>query len=402
MRLSFYPAGANDVLIKLFSVTITHTFYTSNDGLCPDFEIYPTPSSLRVMESLGIAFRAEKAGFSIFIQREKQPTLLIYLLRNAKKNPDGSLEFWERLTFSMLLKNPEFVGITALPIDTKTSQVNLYGCNRQAHQENATVVLSSGKFMGADALYSRISDEVMLQLPPPTKAVVVTDISGAVVIPRPGDDDIAIFPTLGGDDGTKYAMLNFGGLPYDLYTITLFDTEEQSINAGKYPWTVLYVPPQPDSMVLLDILFTQPTPESTGVYPVSSMFDEQPPQFNYVAYQLPFDARSTYWQYFVVSQDPNGELHDLKISGQGSQFDQKEQPVVLPDGSTAIVFVAETALPLRQKSLQHFQLTGQRRDANGHENAIRISRLPVAASAPVWPTTNQQLSSGVSEIFVYV
>ncbi len=402
MKLAFGPTSTNDVLVKLFSITVTHTFYTSNDALCPDFKIQPTPSSITLMASLGLAFRAEKCGFSIFIQRERQPDLLAYLLANANKDPSGAPEFWERLTFSMQLKNPLFVDITALPIDTKTSQVNLYGCNCQSHQEDAAVVLAAGKFMGGDALYPVVGNEVTLSLPPTTKRVVVTDISGAIVMPQPGCDDIAIFPTQGGTDGVQRALLNFSDLPYDLYTITAMDAEEQSIDAGKYPWTVLYVAPQPNSMVLLDMLFTQPTPESAGVYPISSLFAEQPAEFDYVAYQLPFDARRTYWQYFVVSQEPRGQLRDLQIKGQDAQFHQNEQPVVLPNGSTAIVFKTDTALPLRQKSLQHFQLTGQRRDANGHENAIKITRLPVAASAPVWPSPNQQFSSGISEIFVYV
>jgi len=64
--------------------------------------------------------------------------------------------------------------------------------------------------------------------------------------------------------------------------------------------------------------------------------------------------------------------------------------------------MAQQPLPLSQHATQVFQLTGQRSDAMGHENAIRISRLPVAAATPVWPSLTQRFQSGISEIYVYV
>ncbi len=387
-------------LLKLFSVTVTHNYYTLNHGLCSDFAIRPTPTTASLMLSLGLILRSEEAGFSIFIPQERQQDLVSYLRQNIQTEDPGS-GYWERLTFSMQLINPLFVGITALPIDIKTSQGNLYACNIQAHQnESSAVRLPSGNFVGSESLYPLVGNEFTLTLPATTAKVTVLDISGATAAPAEGSPPITI-----SQSGTKkYALLNLDGLPYDLYTITAWDANNQSLNESGYPRKVLYVAPQPDALVLVNILFTQPTPSAAGIYPIPSLFDpdDDLSAWQAVTYQLPFNARSTYWQYFIVSQNSLGELSNLEIHGAGSQFQQTTVPTPLPDGSMAMVFTTAKALPLRQKSPQHFQLKGLRRDVHGQENAIVIGRLPVAASTPVWPAPDEQPISGLSEIFVYV
>ncbi|MGS0742610.1 hypothetical protein ACVBEF_12345 [Glaciimonas sp. GG7] len=391
--LAFRPADTNNILMKLFSVTVTHNYYTLNDALCPDFTIAPTPSSAQFMSKFGMAFRAERTGFTVFIEKGRRANLLAYLLESAEnaKNADSGTQYWERLTFSMRLQNPLFVTITELPVATKTTQTNLYGCNSQSHKDDATVVLNAGQFMGTEALYPVVSNALALDFPPNAVWVTVTDIAGAAVI---------LMRII---DSSKHVALDLSKLPYDLYTISATDKDDQPVEDGTYPWTVLYVAQQPDSMVLLDMLFMQPTPQATGVYPISLTHDGiQEPIFTYVSYRLAFDARRTCWRYFVVSQDPAGTLNQLQIKGTEAVFTEEPEPTILPDGTTAIVFSSQSALPLRQKSPLHFQLTGQRRDANGYENPIKITRLPVAASAPVWPGPDQQSSPGISEIFVYV
>lgn len=352
------------------------------------------------MLSLGLILRSEEAGFSIYLPQERQQDLISYLRKNIQTEDPGS-GYWERLTFSMHLINPLFVGITALPIDVKTTQCNSYACNIQAHQDASSEArLSSGDFVGSESLYPIVGEEFTLTLPATTAKVTVRDISAATVVPPQGAPPIAI-----SQSGTnKYALLNLSGLPYDLYTVTAWDSNSQPINESGYPRKVLYVAPQPDALVLADILFTQPTPSAAGVYPIPSLFDlkDDLSTWQTIAYQLPFNARSTYWKYFVVSQNSLGRLEDLEIQGAGTKFQQERMPTPLPDGSSAIVFTAAEALPLRQKSPQHFQLKGQRRDVHGQENAIVIDRLPVAANTPVWPAPDEQPISGLSEIFVYV
>ncbi|MGK5011056.1 hypothetical protein [Janthinobacterium sp. MDB2-8] len=404
MGLTFAPGSTDAVLVKLFGVTVRHGYYSQSDGFCPDLSVAPTPTSAELMSKFGMALRQERFGFSIFIQKQRIKELQAYLLETALRGPSGTLEFWERLTFSMQLQNPDFINITQLPLTVKIDQSNLYASNHQAHLDGPLALLSPGPYVDGDAFYDVIGRSITLRLPPRTKRVLVTDIAGRVVLPQPGADEIAIYAAGSGDEETRWdwAQIDLTDLPFDQYTICILDAQDNSINAGKYPWTVLYNAPKANTLLLLDMLFTQPTPASQGVYPLPPMFGAPAAAAVSTAYVLPFDARHTFWQYYIVSQGSRGALRDLHINGRGTAFTRQPAPVLLPNGALAIVFMADTALPLSQHPTQVFQLTGQRSDARGHENTIRISRLPVAAATPVWPSLTQQYPSGISEIYVYV
>jgi len=397
----YAPIDGASRIVRLFSVSITHTYYTLEDGRCADFQVAATPDTAALMASLGLLLRNEKAGFSIFYDPDNVSRLVTYLRQHAE-DPDGNSGFWSRLTFLLMLVNPRFVGITALPIQLRQSDLNLYGSNTQAHWRDETAVLSETRFMDADSLYPVVGNDVALTLPHDTGRVWVTDISGATVIPPPGGDAVVIFDTGDSPTAPKQATLHMSSLPYGLYTIRIETAARKPIPSMDYPRTVLFVPAGAETMVLLDMLFTQPTPGSPGIYPIAPMFEgpPDPALCGGVHYQLPFDARSTVWQYYVVSQVPGTWLGDLAIAGPGAGFVQDPNPVTLPDGSLARLFRSDAVLPMRQKSPQHFHLSGRRHDAKGQDDAIAVSRLPVAPASPVWPA--QSSTTGTSEMFVYV
>ena len=384
---------------RLFSVTIKHNYYTLEKGLCPDFSVVPTPTTATLMASLDLLLKDERTGFSVFYTSDSLPKIVSYL-RREEQEAGSTPGFWSRLTFLLELGNPEFIGITALPIDTKSSKANLYGCNMQAHLEDGAALLPPGQYMDGHSLHPVVGSETTVNLPRTACRVTVADISGATVIPQPGAKPVRIYRA---PNGAKSARLDFSSLPYDLYTVVVTLRGRRKTEV-RYPR--LYVP-SGDSMALLDMLFTQPTRESDGgIYPIPPLFDGAPPpdprRCGNVAYRLPFDARATYWRYYVVSDVPGGSLSDLSIRGAGARFEQDPTPVPLPDGSSAIKFTSDTMLPLRQKSPQRFQLRGLRRDPGGHENVIALSRLPVAPAAPVWPALHHPDTTGTSEMYVYV
>jgi hypothetical protein len=399
---------------RLLSVIFTHNYYTQSDGLCADFSVVPTEATSQLMASLGLILKNEATGFSVLYQPENLDNLISYLRREAQ-DVDAQTGFWTRMTFLMLLTNPEFVGVTALPIQTKQSLVNLFGCNLQAHPRDSeaggpapatgrgVAMLAPGSYMGGDALRDVVGSDVTLVVPPDTRRVIVTDLSGQIVIPAPGADDVTIFDGATPDD-PKRTSLDFTSLPNDFYTISLEGEGGEAVGAPVYPREVLYVPAGGDTMVLLDLLFTQPEPKSGGIYPIPPLFDgdPRPVECGRLTYQLAFDARRTYWQYYVVSQVPGSRLRDMEISGPDAEFAAEPDPVRLPDGSFATLFTTRTLLPLREKSAQRFRLEGRRRDVSGHENAISVTRLPVAPAAPVWPGPAGESATGTSEMFVYV
>lgn len=401
LPLDLGAAGTTAPLVKLFSVTVTHTFYPAPNHLCADFSVEPTPAAAALMARLGIAVRSDEAGFSVFIQSAGLPGLGAYLAASATRSPDGEREFWQRLTFSLRLKNKQFIGITNLPLDTVTNATNLYVSNLDSHPDQHAVVLAAPGARQADSLHDVVGAETLLSLPEKTTVVEVEDISGTVVlrldnIPRK-DRPLQVSPP-----PHPRALLELGTLPHGRYTITARDAKGHAIGAKPYPRTVLYTAQRPDALVLLDLLFTRPASAARGIYPLAPPFGPAAPTLDCVRYQLPFAARLTHWHYFVVSQDPHADLRELRISGTASTFAPPRFPVLLPDGSNATLFVAEQPLPLQQRSTLLFKLSGKRHHADSHHNQIHIARLPVAPSAPVWHVEDMPLASGISEIFVYV
>ncbi|AWK89886.1 hypothetical protein [Azospirillum thermophilum] len=411
----YTPGSSANTFERLFSVVVTHTYYTQEAGLCRDLCFAPDGATAKLMTSLGLLFKAERTGFSVLVQRSAVAGLADYLRRQARDGA-GLPEYWSRLTFLMTMDNPLFIGITALPIDTKPTAVNLYGNNMSAHVEGETAVLPPGSFMDAGALYPVVGAELSLTVPPDARIVTLADISGTIVHRyRIGHR---------GGTGDRQITIDLGQFTHGFYTIDIRGALHQPVRTGDYPRSVLYVPTRPLTMGVLDFLFTRPTPEAGGVYPLPPLTGSGPVTLpaKPPVYRLPFDARSTYWQYYVVSQDPAGDLEHLSIKdmtavGKGTSFRQHSHPVRLPDGASAILFEAQDALPLRQKSPQKFRLTGQRRDSNHHVNDILVSRLPVAPPSPVWPApdtgqsggslsdgqvSRSPATDGLSEIFVYV
>ena len=124
------------------------------------------------------------------------------------------------------------------------------------------------------------------------------------------------------------------------------------------------------------------------------------PAIQSVVLTLPFQARETYWNYYICSHDRAGGFSPgLKISGTGTTFAKSTEQ--LPNGDSAVLFAAADALPLRQLSPYRFQLSGKRQGSNGGRDSIALPWLPAAAASPVWPATGEPLA-GRSEIYVYV
>ncbi|AJP72400.1 hypothetical protein [Sphingomonas hengshuiensis] len=421
--LSFASPRAAGRYRRLFQVAITHNFYARTGGKCRDFRVVPTDATARLMASLGLAMNDEGAGFSVFFQEGELDNILSYVRRSAS-GPEGQSGFWSRLTFLLELTRADFIGITALPIGMRQSQQNLFGTNIDAHLPDAgadaataetpagpAAVLSAGRFLDSAALRPTVSASVELLVPGTTARVTVQDLSGAVVLAWPTPEEAAedaageaaeAAGTSSPLRAPKRIALDFSGLAHDLYTITAFD-DSGDIQPGT-PREVLFVPPESDSLVLLDMLFTQPTPDSGGIYPLPSLFGtvDRDASVADTQYRLPFDARQTYWRYYVAPHVRGAQLDALAIVGPGAAFEADPVPVLLPDGSFATLFTTQTPLALRQQSLERFALRGVRRDPSGRENAIRVAPLPVAPPAPVWPAANDQPIAGTSEMFIYV
>ncbi len=388
-------AGPSAGTATLFQVSFRHGYYNALDGRCPDFSVVPTPDCAALMGRLGLGFRDTGTGFLVQVPAARLPALAGYLASRFGDGPDGQ-GYWTRLSFQLVLRNPAFFDVTALPLDTTPVGGNFHADNLAVHKHKSvtgqgTQFIFGGQGGAAPAIYPLTGPSLAI---PVSKAasVSVCDLSGAAVA-------TATVPA-----GT--ATVSLCGRAYGLYTISV---SPASAYAG--PAAVLYVPGRPVAAGLLELLLAQPTP-GTGqraAFPIGPLpFPPTAPQppatvpSRTVPLVLEFEARRTTWQYYVVSQDGRGAFgDDLSITGEGATFQRSPEPVTLPDGQSAVLFASSSPLPLRQHSPYKLRLRGQRRGPAGSRDPVAVDRLPVAPAFPVWPSEGDP-SSGRSEIFVYV
>jgi hypothetical protein len=378
-----------DQYTPLFSVTFPHDFYTRHQGLCADLRATPTPDTAAMMRALGLIFRSQDGGFTVSILGGAIPGLAAYLRRT--RAPDGG--FWTRLSFMLTAGVPRFFDVTAIAPAPGGARSLAYATNRSAPARDPAR-LCPDAFVSAGDLYPVASASLALRAPAGAAAADLADISGAVVRPAPPAPGAAVV------DGS--ATLDLRGLDDGLYTARVADAGGAPIQGGGFPKAVLLAPSGANGVAFVDILLTQPEPGAAGLYPLAPLFDPAaaPTTVSAPAYQLPFQARSTIWSYYVISQAPGTSLLDLKIEGKGAVFERQPDPPPLPNGALAALFTSTDPLPLTQTATPRFRLTGTRRDADAFIHPVQVASLPAAPSAPVWPGADA--SAGRSEMYVYV
>jgi hypothetical protein len=393
-RSATATGGAGNGYLSLFQVRIEHGYYNESGGACPDFQVVPTPDCARLMARLGMVFKDFGTGFSVLVAEARAAAMIDYVRSRYSAGPDGE-GYWTWLTFLLVPTNPGFVGITGLPITTSPTAQNLHLDNRATVDGNQGLVLSGTTGPGPQTLYP-VTGPTLSVPTPHGRSASITDLSGAPVqAAATSNADVATF--------------NLKNLPYGFYTVALTARTGKPIAAGGFAGTRLYVPAQPLSLAVLDLLLTRPTagagdPEAFPIPPMSSPpasgAAPDPAALQPVSLTLPFQPRGTYWLYYVVWQGRGALGADLAIGGTGTSFAKSNE--TLPNGDRAMLFTAAAPLPLQQRSSYRFSLSGHRQGADGSRDEIQVPWLPSAPAAPVWPAASGDPLSGNSEIYVYV
>jgi hypothetical protein len=385
-------AGARTGYITLFDVRFEHGYYNASGGTCPDFRVVPTPACAALMSQLGMVFKDHGTGFSVLVTQARAAAMIAWVRSHYAAGPQGQ-GYWSWLSFLMVPTNPGFVGITNLPITTNPMVQNLHLDNRVASAVAGRMLLSGG---GDDALYP-VTGASWSVPTPAGRIAALLDLSGAPVAARASVSD-------------GVTRFDLTGLPYGWYSVSLTSKAGKPVAAKGFAATRLYVPQNPLSLVLLDLLLTQPVAGvgDAAAFPIPSMAAPpakgaapDPAEIQPVALTVAFQARATYWRYYVVAQGRGHFADDLTISGGAVAFTKSAK--ALPNGDHAVLFTAGTPLPLHQRAPQRFALSGHRQGANGSRDAISVARLPTAPATPVWPLSSpKEALSGSSEIYVYV
>ncbi|MFL5386787.1 MAG: hypothetical protein ACJ8GN_30205 [Longimicrobiaceae bacterium] len=399
---------------RLARVSLRHAYYRASGGACPGFAARPTAWTAVLMRRLGLLFRAEEAGFSVLYDRLRQRELLDFLQR--QRDPDTH-EAWTRLCFTLSSRNPAFVNITELPIDTNPLQRNLYLTNRQAHlsdDDGGEVLLSRGDRVSGAELVAVTGGQLEEAVDDRVDRVRVLTVSGAEVIckPRCVRPDAAALKepyrlycadaASPPDEGVCSDRLYFdlSVLPEEKYTVeTVWCDPDRSPATAEFLYTASY----PVPLCFVELLFSDPaaaasppageaSPPDGGVYPVLDLGGPGQ-QVVPVDYVVPFAARRTWWSYYVFARPPRGERGELAIrqvrDGRGPRAAFLGPCCVqMAGGGTAWRFVSTRPLPLEERSPLHLQLVWRR--AGSAREDVLVARLPVASGEQVLPLDGGQ------------
>lgn len=408
----------------LMRVSFRHQYYNRVGNACPDLAVFPTGYSQRLMSSLGLVFQDEGTGFSVFYNTSRTQDLESYLRRQGTHDLGPDEQFWTRLTFVLQARSPYFVNITDIPIDTDPTEKNFYFSNQDAHADDndepddadGPYILNRREAVGAEQLVPVLPAQYQVTVVPTVIGVVVRAISGEVVmceprcipdkipIPPPGpgcSEWLESLPPTPPDRCRSTIYLDFSLLPEDEYTIQYLTGTERDGRLHKG----LYRAEAPTPFALVDLLFSKPTANSAGVYPIKDLASIDDTTIASVDYVLSFDARPTSWTYYIVPQPPEAELDDLVIESHEPHPDitfTGPSPVILVNDAAAYRFVSDQPLLLQQQSTYRFSLHGRRRLDRRLADDTLVERLPVAGNQQVLPRVTPDGRRNYSDIYVYV
>lgn len=352
----------------LFRIDFRHDYYNLDSQRCEDFTVVPTADTAALMASVGLRVHQRSAGLDIYLPANRKDAFL--------RTIDGDRA--ASLGFLLVVKNPAFIGVTALPIDTNPNVQAIYASNMEVSRQGQEYHFGASGTIQPSSLVAVSRSEIPVNNDA-TGTVVARNVRGDIVVSV--------------DTGNQDASLSLAGQPFGLYSISASPSDAYS-----GPEQLLYLPAARSPVALLELALKQPADgdHDRGAFPTSD--DDQ--TIAAVDLVMQFAARHTFWSYYVVGQ-PAGRIFaaDLNITGTGASF--TKSPAHLPNGDEAILFAATEATPMRQKATSQYGLSGSFVDPSGRTQAVNVARLPTAPTTPVWPAVGDNMA-GRSEIYVYV
>jgi hypothetical protein len=374
----------------LLSVSFRNSYYNLAGQRCPSFRPRPTPATRRLMQDLGLLFRAEAAGFKVLYDTSRQAGLVEYLRRQGGPPARaGALPppVWTRLSFILALANPRFVSFTDVPIDLDPASSNFFFANLGPHQRRGQeLLLNLGSHATAAELRPTVPVQYGVAVTDEVSRVDVRDLSGEVVLSEP-----RCRPGPSGLSCRQVIYLDFASLPEDEYTVQQVDDGGTVLQAE----TVLYTETFPTALGFIDLLFTSPDGAHPDAFPVRGLFGPRP-QVEGVDYLLQFERRALPWRYYVVPGRTG--LEQPRIEGPAPFLGP--DPVTLPDGAAAFRFTSAEALPLLQEAGDRFRLSGR---LGPHKpRRVLIDHLPWASPAQVVVSSTPDGPLPAGDMYVYL
>lgn len=358
----------------LFKVRLLHDFFPADSY--PAIAVVPTPDTAYTMQRLGIRLVDRNDGVELFYSHgSAQPSLL--------SSAGGTV----RLTFLLRPGDPLFYNYSDLPTGI--------GSGKLCYLTN----LSPQTGQPAGVFQTRTSDTYPVYTPvfdltvPAGQSLALYDELGNEVAtyPASGDSDASIAPL--NEDGSKI-QLDLSRLPPALYT--LYGDEEVLLQ-------FITNPPNrkaEDAGILAVYL------GDTGVNSQHILVDGT---VTPSTFELQYTARNTIWRYYLIDQGNMGfgEFQLIDHASRRPLAPPANPPltVPLPDHSKAVILTSGSAIPLRQRPGQRFQLR-MTSTSSGRSAPIDLN-LPSADAARISrdespPTDASEAPAFYSDMYVYL
>lgn len=375
-----------DGILTLFEIGFSHAYFNRQDGACPGLlRAQPTKATAAAMARLGLSFHARSTGFAVCVPQSRVAALAAFVANSARPQaaPAGC---WAWLSFEVAAEDSGFLGMTAVPLDFAPAAAKFHVSNL------ATAKFHGGlRFAGTAPRGQRIYPVRGPKIAAPASeghTAQIVDLSGQPLAIAPGGSPAA-------------PAFDLSAQPYGFYTLQYVP---QAAKGAAAPGSFVYAAAGNAAFCTIDLVLAQPAADAgdPSAFPLPPPDGTaQTPQPQSVALDLAFDARSTLWRYYVVSQAARGRLaSDVAISGTAATF--AKSAATLPNGERALAFSADKPLPLRQASPYRFALAGHRKGKDGSKDPIAVAHLPTASPQNVWPDPGGNAMAGLSEIYVYL
>lgn len=384
---------------RLMEVSIYHSYYNGEKDDCPDFRVFPTPSTAAFMKSLGLVFKESPNGFTVFYNTKQKDDLIQFLERQTEVTDSLKPGIWTRLSFALALTNQFFVNFTSIDIQTNPALENFYFTNQKVHPvTERRIILHPETFVTERETLEVTPIQVPIIVTQQVKRVEVRAISNEVKLcfPRcfpkslllkksPNAITCKDAASAKGEEVCRDILyIDFSMVSEDKYVIQLVGKHRKIIDSQEVLYTIAY----PVPLCFVNLLFTSPDGKNPSHYPVQTLPDGTT-KIVPIQYDIKFKARSTYWNYYMVPQRPDEVFDHLQIK----DLTPDQEPiqfagpccVILANGAKAYRFISTAPIQLQQHSKYYFQLWG--RHGLMTQPNILIERLPVASIQQVLPET---------------
>lgn len=344
---------------RIVSIDVRHGFHNRADGdrtpgPCTDVAIAPTERTAERLARYGLLVRRRPDGIDI-LATGAQADALADAVEAIAAAPGDLMEGVRRLlepplVFTVSLRDPAFLNVTALPPGAGRGQACLLFSNR-GNQAAAPAAGEATFPLPASLAWedaSRDADD-----PKPRQAALEAasrraGLSGAAMLYEPSASVLA------GEEERRALLSDLGGSPFGLVEVHLVAPEDAP-GGGLYPVQARAEAPA--------------SPGAAGRGHVTP-----------VRYTIAFEPRRTQWRYVVVDSRGALEADSLAVRDDARphiSFAREAGPAV-PGAASVTALTSDEALPFLEHPPSHFRLDGRTRKGGRNARPL-LDPLPAAA-----------------------